>query len=143
LSFISEFEKATQAEFISTEANLTVSLVPAELDYELEASAENNLLSAIYCAPHGVHRMSAELDGVTETSCNLGVINLCNSNEGEKAFDACLLVRSLVDSAVEHLACGAKAAFSLIQAEVMLENGYPGWRPPPVSGLLSPLKIIQ
>tara|TARA_R110001632_G_scaffold41641_2_gene104922 strand:+ start:110074 stop:111546 length:1473 start_codon:yes stop_codon:yes gene_type:complete len=136
LAFISEFEKATQAEFISTEANLTVSLVPAELDYELEASAKNDLLSAIYCAPHGVHRMSAELEGVTETSCNLGVINLCNSNEGEKAFDACFLVRSLVDSAVEHLACGAKAAFSLIQAEVMLENGYPGWRPDPKAGLL-------
>ncbi|WP_352259990.1 hypothetical protein, partial [Psychrobacter sp. TB55-MNA-CIBAN-0194] len=67
LAFISEFEKVTQAEFISTEANLTVSLVPAELDYELEASAKNILLSAIYCAPHGVHRMSAELDGVTET----------------------------------------------------------------------------
>ncbi|MBU2237298.1 MAG: M20/M25/M40 family metallo-hydrolase, partial [Gammaproteobacteria bacterium] len=94
------------------------------------------LLNAMYCAPHGVHRMSADLEGVTETSCNFGVINLRNTTGGKKAFDACLLVRSLVDSAVEHLAYVAKSAFSLIQANVKLENGYPGWRPDPNAGLL-------
>ena len=80
--------------------------------------------------------MSADLEGVTETSCNFGVMNLRNTADGKKAFDACLLVRSLVDSAVEHLACVAKSAFSLIQADVKLENGYPGWRPDPKAGLL-------
>ena len=135
-TFIDAFEKATQAEFSTTEANLKVTLAPAELDAELEASDAASLLSALYCAPHGVHRMSADLEGVTETSCNLGVINLKNTENGEKVFDACLLVRSLVDSAVEHHAYVAKSAFSLIQADVKLENGYPGWRPDPSAGLL-------
>lgn len=135
-AFIEEFEKNTQAEFSATEANLTVTLETAELDSELAASDKDALLNAMYCAPHGVHRMSADLEGVTETSCNLGVINLRNLTDGKKVFDACLLVRSLVDSAVEHLAYVAKAAFSLIQADVKLENGYPGWRPDPKAGLL-------
>lgn len=135
-AFIEEFEKATKAEFITTEANLKVTLETAELDTELEANDKDALLNAVYCAPHGVHRMSADLEGVTETSCNFGVINLRNTTGGKKAFDACLLVRSLVDSAVEHLAYVAKSAFSLIQADVKLENGYPGWRPDPNAGLL-------
>ncbi len=135
-AFIEAFEKATQAEFSATEANLTVTLAPADLDSELEPNAKESLLNALYCAPHGVHRMSADLQGVTETSCNFGVMNLYNTDDGKKAFEACLLVRSLVDSAVEHLAYVAKSAFSLIQADVKLENGYPGWRPDPNAGLL-------
>ena len=135
-AFIETFEKATQAEFSATESNLTVTLAPTDLDSELEANAKEALLNALYCAPHGVHRMSADLQGVTETSCNFGVMNLYNTADGKKAFEACLLVRSLVDSAVEHLAYVAKSAFSLIQADVKLENGYPGWRPDPNAGLL-------
>jgi len=135
-SFVEEFEKATKAEFNTTEPNLAVALEAAELDSELEAKDKDALLNAMFCAPHGVHRMSADLEGVTETSCNFGVINLRNTEDGKKAFDACLLVRSLVDSAVEHLAYVAKSAFSLIHAEVKLENGYPGWRPDPNAGLL-------
>ncbi|MBU2236869.1 MAG: beta-Ala-His dipeptidase, partial [Gammaproteobacteria bacterium] len=78
-AFIEEFEKATKAEFITTEANLMVTLETAELDTELEANDKDALLNAMYCAPHGVHRMSADLEGVTETSCNFGVINLRNT----------------------------------------------------------------
>jgi len=135
-AFIETFEKATRAEFSATESNLTVTLAPADLDSELEANAKEALLNALYCSPHGAHRMSADLEGVTETSCNFGVMNLYNTADGKKAFEACLLVRSLVDSAVEHLAYVAKSAFSLIQADVKLENGYPGWRPDPNAGLL-------
>ncbi|WP_417536987.1 aminoacyl-histidine dipeptidase [Marinomonas sp.] len=135
-AFIEGFKKATKAEFSTTEANLDVTLNAAELDSELRDADKDALLNAMFCAPHGVHRMSADLEGVTETSCNFGVINLRNTADGKKAFDACLLVRSLVDSAVEHLAYVAKSAFSLIQADVKLENGYPGWRPDPNAGLL-------
>jgi dipeptidase D len=136
IAFVSEFERVTKAEFKTTEAHLTVSLKPTELDSELDEEQKNNLLNALFCAPHGVHRMSPELEGVTETSCNLGVINLRNTEDGQKTFDACLLVRSLVDSAIHHLAHSAKSAFTLIQADVALENGYPGWRPDPNAGLL-------
>ncbi len=134
--FIETFEASAKLEFASIEADLKVSLTPATLDSELDATDTGSLLNALYCAPHGVHRMSAELEGVTETSCNLGVINLTNAASGKKKFDACLLVRSLVDSAVEHQAYVAKSAFSLIDAQVRLENGYPGWRPDPNAGLL-------
>jgi len=136
LAFIEAFEKQTQMEFSVTESGLSVSVTSAALNSELSNIDKNALLNATYCAPHGVHRMSAELEGVTETSCNLGVINLKNSANGGKVFDACLLVRSLVDSAIEHVAHVAKSAFSLTQAKVNFENGYPGWRPDPNAGLL-------
>ena len=133
--FISEFEKQTQLEYSVTEADLAISIARGEAQFVLEKADQDQLLNALFCAPHGVHRMSQELEGVTETSCNLGVIEL-TASEKEMAFNACLLVRSLVDSAVEHLAHVAKSAFALIGAEVKLENAYPGWRPDPNAGLL-------
>ncbi|MBR7888012.1 aminoacyl-histidine dipeptidase [Marinomonas sp. A79] len=136
VAFVEAFAKATQAEFATTEPHLNIQLSPTESDTQLAEQDAKALLSALFCAPHGVHRMSAELDGVTETSCNLGVINLSNTDEGGKLFDARLLVRSLVDSAVAYHSLMAKSAFSLIEAQVTLENGYPGWRPDPNAGLL-------
>jgi dipeptidase D len=133
---IQRFKQDTQAEYANIEGNLDVRVTDAEVDTQLAPMQQTALINAISCAPHGVHRMSAELEGVTETSCNLGVINLKNTSEGGKSFDACLLVRSLVNSAVDHLALTAKSAFSLIDANVVLENGYPGWRPDPNAGLL-------
>ncbi|MEL0638461.1 aminoacyl-histidine dipeptidase [Marinomonas sp. TI.3.20] len=133
---IEQFKQDTQAEYGSIEANLEVLVSDASVDTQLSAEQHTALINALSCAPHGVNRMSTELEGVTETSCNLGVINLKNNPEGGKSFDACLLVRSLVNSAVDHLSNTAKSAFSLIDANVVLENGYPGWRPDPNAGLL-------
>ena len=53
-AFIEAFEKATQAEFSATEANLSVTLASAALDSELESNAKDALLNAMYCAPHEV-----------------------------------------------------------------------------------------
>ncbi|MCB5160526.1 aminoacyl-histidine dipeptidase [Marinomonas algarum] len=134
--FLEAFEATTKVEFAATEPDLVISLADATTDTQLEEKDKQALLNALYCAPHGVHRMSAELEGVTETSCNLGVIHLSNASDGTKGFSARLLVRSLVDSAIVHHAAMANAAFSLIQAKVTVENGYPGWRPDPKASLL-------
>ena len=93
------------------------------------------------CAPNGVHRMSPTLQGVVETSCNFGVIRLHEENDS-MSFSGCLLVRSLVDSQTEYLANVAKAPFALIGCEVLLENGYPGWKPEPESTLLKQFDAV-
>lgn len=140
---INSFKQDTQAEYATIEGNLDVVVHEAPVDTQLAEEQQTALINAISCVPHGVDRMSTELEGVTETSCNLGVINLKNNPEGGKSFDACLLVRSLVNSAVDHLSNTAKSAFSLIDANVVLENGYPGWRPDPNAGLLKHFLIVH
>ncbi|SBS38280.1 Cytosol non-specific dipeptidase [Marinomonas spartinae] len=133
---ISKVSNDMKAEFASTEPKLEVFVSSAAVENELFSDDQVALINALNCAPNGVNRMSTELPGVTETSCNFGVINLKNDVDGSKCFDACLLVRSLLDSAVEHHAQTAKSVFNLIGADVALENAYPGWRPDPQSGLL-------
>ncbi|RUM55600.1 MAG: cytosol nonspecific dipeptidase, partial [Marinomonas sp.] len=70
------------------------------------------------------------------------VIRLHEENDS-MSFSGCLLVRSLVDSQTEYLANVAKAPFALIGCEVLLENGYPGWKPEPESTLLKQFDAVH
>ncbi len=132
---LSAMAVALKAQYSTTEKQLMIELAPCELSPVLLAEDQSQLLNALDCSPHGVYRMSAELTGVTETSCNLGVIDLQLTENGFE-FSGCSLVRSLVDSATDMLARKVQAAFQLIDAKVTIENGYPGWRPDPNAGLL-------
>ncbi|WP_447957157.1 aminoacyl-histidine dipeptidase [Vreelandella sp. EE7] len=101
----------------------------------LTRDASAMLVAALYAAPCGVERMSADVQGVVETSNNLGVLSLDNGR-----LHLCALVRSLHDSATTALADRFSALFGLMGARVRVENGYPGWAPNPQSELLATFK---
>lgn len=134
-SHLSLLSSEMTAQFETVEKNIIISVEPCDVSKGLTKKDQGRLLNALDCSPHGVFRMSPELIGVTETSCNLGVINL-SLNGDHLIFSGCSLVRSLVDSATAALARKVKASFDLIDAQVTIDNGYPGWRPDPRAGLL-------
>ncbi|TDO96934.1 aminoacyl-histidine dipeptidase [Marinomonas balearica] len=124
-------------EFAQTEPDLGVKLSAGSAHASsLALEDQEALLASLNCAPHGVMKMSSELAGVTETSSNLGVISLEADGTQTMVFSACLLTRSMIDSAFENVANKAKSAFLLCGAEVVFENGYPGWKPEPEARLL-------
>ncbi|WP_417552732.1 aminoacyl-histidine dipeptidase [Marinomonas fungiae] len=140
--WLAEQTQVIQSEFVDTDPNLTINLASATNSAHLSSMAQANLLSALLSAPNGVHRMSPSLADVVETSCNLGVVRLQEDNDS-LSFSACLLVRSLVDSQTQFLASVAKAPFTLIDCDVRLENGYPGWKPEPESTLLQQFDAVH
>jgi dipeptidase D len=89
------------------------------------------IINLLYALPHGVESMSRELENVTHTSINLGVIRLTN---GE--FSVCLLARSLQDSQTDALAQKTAACFALAGINAEFDSEYPGWLPDPSTGLL-------
>lgn len=134
--FVDAFQASVQQEYAAIETAISITLNPSETGRVLNAEDTRNVINAMNCAPHGVHRMSDAMPGVTETSCNFGVMNLQDDDTGMKHFSACLLVRSLLDDSVAHHANQVRSAFALLAAEVRVENAYPGWRPNPDAGLL-------
>lgn len=152
--FIAQTETLFKQEFEQTDANLSLSINVADLGAHLDKQTQQSLIRAMKCAPNGVHRMSPSLVGVTETSCNFGVVRLVAGekavagaeiaeNEETLQFAACLLVRSLVDSQTQYLAGVAQSVFELIGCDVVLENGYPGWKPEPDSALLQQFNAVH
>nr|WP_256261068.1 aminoacyl-histidine dipeptidase [Shewanella sp. NIFS-20-20] len=100
---------------------LTPIAMPAQV---LTLASQQQLIRLLHACPNGVERMSDEIDGVTETSLNLGVVSLDN----QQATLLCL-IRSLIDSGRSEVEGRLQALAELAGASLTLRGAYPGWKP--------------
>ncbi len=124
-SFVSGYEKMYRAEFLETEPDLKFFAEKIPTPGKVMNQADQyRIIRAVFICPNGVVRMSQAMKGLVETSNNLAIIR-CRGG----LFEAHNLTRSSVDSAKEATAWRIAAAFQLINADVKVEGGYPGWKP--------------
>ncbi|MGI2037126.1 aminoacyl-histidine dipeptidase [Shewanella frigidimarina] len=102
---------------------LTLAAIDAPIKV-MDEEAQNTLIDLLHASPNGVIRMSDEVEGVTETSLNIGVI----STEDESVEILCL-IRSLIDSGREEVTDMLTALSNLSGASIDLSGAYPGWKP--------------
>ena len=75
--------------------------------------------------------MSQTMKGLVETSNNLAIVKCAGGK-----FECHNLTRSSVDTSKEATAWKIAAVFHLIEADVTLTGGYPGWKPNMQSSIL-------
>ena len=122
---LAELTATMQHELRETEPDLAVFLDPSdEAENVITAQLQTKLLAALYACPHGVFRMSDEVEGVVETSNNLGVIK----TRGNEIYIQCL-IRSLMDSRRIDAQNIIESVFTLAGASVEFTGAYPGWQP--------------
>ncbi|GGZ06471.1 MAG: dipeptidase [Shewanella sp.] len=122
---VSDYQALLRSEFAIADAGvkLTLTEIPATAEVMTMAS-QQQLLALLNACPNGVIRMSDEVEGVTETSLNLGVVSI----KDQKVTVLCL-VRSLIDSGRDYVCGQLSALASLAGAEVKFSGAYPGWKP--------------
>jgi dipeptidase D len=119
-------------EFKTMEPNLTIELQKGDLPARvMERDAQIEIINAIYAAPNGVYRMSADIPDLVETSNNVARIII---KDGEISV-ACL-TRSSIETSKFDLANALRATFELATCNVALTGSYPGWTPNLKSGIL-------
>ncbi|MFD2968868.1 aminoacyl-histidine dipeptidase [Sphingobacterium bambusae] len=128
---------ALKAEFATVDAGLQISLLkiaaaPVTL---LPTAVQEKLLKALYAAPNGVYRMSADFADLVETSNNIARVEVKDG-----AIVIKCLTRSSVESSKWDLATALRSCFELMGAEVSFSGDYPGWTPNPHSAILEVLK---
>jgi len=124
-AFVKGYEKMYRAEFAETEQDLVFRAEKVQTPARVMNQGDQyRVIRAVYICPNGVQRMSQAMKGLVETSNNLAIVK-CSDGK----FEAHSLTRSSVDSAKEAVAWKIAAVFQLIGAEVILEGGYPGWKP--------------
>lgn len=135
---VSQCGKVFASELAATEPELTftASVCAAGGDYMTDESAKR-VIAAVTASPNGVIRMSDAMEGLVETSCNLGVVKTL---EGEVQFIS--LPRSSVDSAKEAVAEQIAAVAELAGGHAELAGGYPGWNPNMKSPILHTMKEL-
>ncbi|WP_031381480.1 aminoacyl-histidine dipeptidase [Vibrio parahaemolyticus] len=88
------------------------------------AADQQRFIAALNACPNGVMRMSDEIEGVVETSLNVGVI----TTEEDKVTVLCL-IRSLIDSGRSQVESMLRSVTELAGAQVEFSGAYPGWKP--------------
>ncbi|MDE6182654.1 MAG: aminoacyl-histidine dipeptidase, partial [Eubacteriales bacterium] len=130
-NIIKKFEETFIAEHIEADANIKLSIT--EIEKQEEAFTEdtlNKLILAIYLLPNGVQTMSTTLEGLPESSMNVGVIT-CLENE--------ILIVASIRSAVVSKKIEIMERVSLLIGElkgkVQFRGDYPAWEHNPNSKL--------
>ncbi|USD40527.1 aminoacyl-histidine dipeptidase [Vibrio sp. SCSIO 43135] len=85
---------------------------------------QQRFIAALNVCPNGVIRMSDEIEGVVETSLNVGVI----TTDASKITVLCL-VRSLIDSGRSQVEGMLTSVAELAGAQIEFSGAYPGWKP--------------
>ncbi len=118
---VSEIEK----EIIRTETEAKFSLhTEQKVENVFSSEDTEKLLNAIYACPNGVMGMSAEMEGLVETSTNLASVKM-----KDYAVKVVTSQRSSVESAKYVVAHQVESVFKLAGAIVSHGDGYPGWNP--------------
>lgn len=136
--FVKGYEKMYKAEFAETEPDLEFKAVKVELPLKvMNKDDQYRIIRALFACPNGVQRMSQAMNGLVETSNNMAIVR-CSGGK----FECHNLTRSSVNTSKEATAWKIAAVFHLIDAEVTLSGGYPGWNPNMQSPILKVISAV-
>lgn len=93
-------------------------------DQVISIADQQRFIAAMNACPNGVIRMSDEIEGVVETSLNVGVITT-----DKDTINVLCLVRSLIDSGRQQVEGMLTSVAELAGAQIEFSGAYPGWKP--------------
>ena len=138
---LARFQALLTEENGASEPQLTVGaepLAPDALPTEVIAPASAaHALALLNALPHGVQGMSASVEGLVETSCNLAIIKTV-----EGRLDIISSQRSLSMTRLEEINGRVRAVAALAGAEATRMNHHPSWPPDPDSALLARCRAV-
>lgn len=135
---VKKYQAVFATELAATEPTLSLTATPIAEEEEAFVMTDDSarrVVNAILATPNGVIRMSDAMEGLVETSCNLGVVKTLDD---EVKFIS--LPRSSVDSAKDAAVAQIAAVAELAGGEAELSGGYPGWNPNMKSPIMKTMK---
>ncbi len=122
-AIIDEESRAISSEFSATDPGLFVSCETANRDFApMDEESTKKVLLVLSSMPNGVRRMSRDIEGMVETSLNMG-ITATLGDEVEFGF----AIRSSVASAYTALKEKVVYIGERLGAEVSVNGEYPAW----------------
>lgn len=133
---LSEYLATINQSLGAIETDIEMLLIsPETFDECWTNTTQHTILRALNACPNGVLRMSDDIEGIVETSLNLGVMR----SKGNK-FVAMTLIRSLHDDGRQEAQTMVQSVFELAGANIAFSGAYPGWKPNTNSALMQTVR---
>ncbi len=123
---IEELQEKVFNEFKTPDRGVKIELKKSGLtaDVVYTSALKNRIVDTLLALPHGVIAMSADLEGLVETSTNLATVKVIDDNIRIGTSQ-----RSSIESAKDFISENVAAIFRLAGSDVKAGDGYPGWKP--------------
>lgn len=126
-AFIQAVEKAGEeiaAEYAAVDPDISVTAerIGAGVKKALSEGATTRAAALMHALPNGIQRMSTDIEGLVETSLNLGVLRLT-----EESFELRYALRSSVGTALKYLCAKMRMIAEQLGAELAVGSEYPAW----------------
>lgn len=120
------------AEYKGTEPDITITVESSEETYvnAVNIYDSKRIADVLHATPYGVQAMSPDLEGLVQTSTNIGIVKL---SDASCSFSSC--IRSSVESQLRAIFDKIEAIIKLADGTVVEEGTYPGWKYNPDSAL--------
>ncbi len=116
-------ESEFKNEYRSTDPNLSVTAEDCSTeDLPMVSKSTSAVINLLMCTPNGVQDMSHDIEGLVQTSVNLGILKTKN-----RYVEATFCVRSSVDSQKEMIKKRIMCLSEAINGSVYFAGDYPGW----------------
>lgn len=119
-----EFNRYLDTEFVVADPDIELDLhVSGEAEcIVLSACSKERAITALNLMPNGVQTMSMDLPDLVETSLNMGVVKI-----DETEISLCFSVRSSLESAKQFIARKLKQLTETLGGTTSYRGEYPGW----------------
>ncbi len=131
-NIIADYQNIFKTELKISDPGVKVTITKKDITNKwIDREMAFRLIRLLYVLPHGVFAWSQDIPDFVETSTNLASIK-----KQDEQYIITTSQRSSLESAKENICNKVKSAFELAQANVEVNDGYPGWTPNPESYLL-------
>lgn len=119
-----------RAEYINTDSEMSITALRGSLEEAevMTKACAEKVITALICLPNGVQKMSSDIEGLVQTSLNLGILECnfskeCNISETVMSYS----VRSAVSSEKEELIDRLKCLTEQLGGSCDISGEYPAW----------------
>lgn len=138
LEAAAELDAAFKAEYRVTDPAVFVRAETAEgAETPMDADSTARTLCLLSCAPNGIQEMSFDVEGLVQTSLNLGILTTAADR-----VEATFCVRSSVDSQKEMVKDRLSCLTGQLGGRVSVAGDYPGWAYRPDSPLRELMQAV-
>ena len=122
---LKEIESVIKNEYKTKECNVEITCKKVEINEEkaLDVNSTKKIIDFLAILPNGVMAMSTDIEGLVETSLNVGILRLEN-----EVLIASSAVRSSIESAKKYLIEQVTTIVNLLDGTVGVYGEYPGWQ---------------
>lgn len=134
LSVIDRMQAIVSNEYATTDKDIEILCQPQDIPdlSPMTVESTNQVIAMLTVSPNGIQRMSPDVDGLVQTSLNMGVLSgsreTSTNTVAEDKVTLALCLRSSVASEKDALMRKLRTIAKVIGGQIEIEGDYPGWQ---------------